>query len=317
MRPTSASDTTVEENVPTFDTHSGELAQININFVNCHNTDVNYATRTRPVRNDQEETFYRTDNGEIINPNSVNVVGETGYASSYVLQMLRLGGRKACLFYDSGSNGNLISGALAEELLMKVVDDRPTGIGTAGAGGAWTFYGSYVLGLGPDQEGNYYRISAQGMRCVTDKFSKYDLHPINKELKQHDPHGLGKEKLPLNIGGMPCTLLLGINCKLQPLLETVLPSGLGVYRCQLKDMFGSRLAYGGPHPVFSAVFSKAKHNVNYAMRIFQELVSQYLNSPYVQIGYTNCDKFEEPVPGVLMLTNENSPNVSDLSKSIN
>ena len=106
--------------------------------------------------------------------------------------MLRLGGRKACLFYDSGSNGNLISGALAEELLMKVVDDRPTGIGTAGAGGAWTFYGSYVLGLGPDQEGNYYRISAQGMRCVTDKFTKYDLHPINKELK----HLLGEPTFP-------------------------------------------------------------------------------------------------------------------------
>ena len=316
MRPIPISEISVPENTPTFDTHSGEQTQVNINIVNCYSTTVNYNTRSRPVRPNQEETFYQTDNGEIINPNAVNVVGETGYASSYVLQMLKLSRRKACLFYDSGSNGNLISGALAEELCMKVVDDRPTGIGTAGAGGVWTYYGSYVLGLGPDQEGNYYRISAQGMRSVTDKFSKYDLHPINKELKQHDPHGLGKEKLPLNIGGMSCSLLLGINCKLQPLLETVLPSGLGVYRCQLKDMFGSRLAYGGPHPVFSAVFSKAKNNVNYAMRIFQELVSQYLNSPYVQIGYTNCDKFEEPVPGVFMLTNEDGPNVSDLSKSI-
>ena len=312
--PTSDSEIiTQDDGVPLFDTHSGNLAQINVNFVHSYRADVNYTTRSRPVRDDQEEIFYKTDSGDIINPNSISVVGENPYASSYVLQMVKLR-HKACIFYDSGSNGNLIHGELAEDLKLRVINDRPTGIGTAGAGGVWSYYGQYSLGLGPDQEGYYYKLTCQGMKEVTDRFTKYNLQPINKELKNHDPQGLGKENLPLNIGGMKCSLLLGINCKLKPILLTVLPSGLGVYRCQLKDMWGSRIAYGGPHSVFSAVFSHTKNNVNHSMEIFKQLVSQYLSSPYVQLGYVRSDQLEETVPGMFMVSNH-SPETSDLATS--
>ena len=78
-------------------------------------------------------------------------------------------------------------------------------------------------------------------------------------------------------------------------------------------MWGSRIAYGGPHPVFSAVFNHTKHDVNHSMEIFKQLVSQYLGSLYVQLGYVRSDQLEETVPGMLVVPNNISPETSDLA----
>ena len=278
--------------IPRFNTNTGESVTPESNLINTRDIriesnkiNVNYQTLSRPVRDDQEQLFYDSETGEVIHPMRGKIVGENPNESSYVLQMIRFKSQRVCLFYDSGSNGSLISGPLAERLKLKVHDDRPVGIGTAGNGGCWSFYGSYEFGLGPDQEGFYYKIVARGMKTVTAKFKKYDLSPINDELRDRDPSGYGREILPASIGGVECGLLLGINCKLQPLLVFVLPSGLGVYRTQIKDESGSRLAYGGPHPVFSGVFDRTGGNANHTISIFRELVSQYLGSPYVQLTH--------------------------------
>ena len=297
--------------IPCFNTFSGDKEHDS--YISTHKIDIHYSTYTRPVRPDQKDLFFDSENGEACYP--LKIVPEVDEVSTYVLQMCRLGPYRACVFYDSGSNGNLIDGALAEKLSLKVVNDQPVVVGTAGAGGVYTQYGSYQLGVGPDQQGYFYTMNVQGILCVTDRFRKYKLYPINQELKDHDPL-LGAERLPMRIGGMRTSLLIGINSKLCPILLTVLPSGLGVYRTQLKDELGSRIAYGGPHPVFSGVPEKAKGDYNHTMTFFSEIVTQYLRSPYVQMMQFNPAPQEETLPGLFITNNTLSPNMLSDDKLI-
>ena len=304
----------VNSELPKFDT-SGlsigpECNAICVNTVNM-TPESHYNTLSRPVRDDQEQLFYDSETGALIRPLRDKVVDESKDKSCYVLQMIRLQRHRVCLFYDSGSNASLVSGVLAERLKLKVLDDRPIGIGCAGGGGAWSFYGSYTFGLGPDQEGYYYQVICQGMKYVTSKFNKYNLSVINEELKSRDPTGYGSEKLPKFIGGMRVGLLLGINCKLQPLLIYVLPSGLGTFRTQIKDEWGSRIAYGGPHPVFDQVNEVTHGNVDYSMQIFKEMVTAYLHSPYTQLRVIGEENLEESAPGLFMITDNLGPKVGD------
>ena len=47
-------------------------------------------------------------------------------------------------------------------------------------------------------------------------------------------------------------VLVGIqDVQLDPVLIAVLPSSIGIYRCPFVDMWGSQIAYVGPHPSFS------------------------------------------------------------------
>ena len=298
---------------PFFDTSTGTPVTLTDDIVVQNvriGSDIhtNYNTRSRPPRAEQQEFVFDTQTGDHVDTSQI--VGENKSSSTYVLQMMRFKDHRVCIFYDSGSNANLIEGALAERLSLKVVDDRPVTIGTAGAGTAWTSYGSYTFGVGPDQEGYYYKLTAQGMCRVTNTFRNYNLSPINDELRSHNPE-LGRERLPYRIGGLRCSLLIGINSKLMPILLTVLPSGLGVYQTQLKDESGSRIAYGGPHPVFDGVFQRTRGSGSRAMEIFKELVSQYLGSPYVQLSHVDNKLLEETVPGFFVKTSNISPDFSD------
>ena len=56
----------------------------------------------------------------------------------------------------------------------------------------------------------------------------------------------------MKVGGSKVQLLLGIkNTKLDPVLIQILPSGVAVYRSLFKDVFGSRIIFGGPHKSFT------------------------------------------------------------------
>jgi hypothetical protein len=62
------------------------------------------------------------------------------------MQTLQLGAAQVLTFYDSGANGNLIDGNLAESLGLTVLDDTVVG----GGGSISTKYGTYGCILGPD-----------------------------------------------------------------------------------------------------------------------------------------------------------------------
>ena len=57
--------------------------------------------------------------------------------------------------------------------------------------------------------------------------------------------------LPEYTGGGQVGLLVGLqDISLDPVLIGILPFGLGVYQCPFVDVWGSSLAFAGPHPSF-------------------------------------------------------------------
>ena len=86
------------------------------------------------------------------------------------------------------------------------------------------------------------------MDKVTSGFGEYNLEKV---IKEYTELGKGEELeqvLPKTVGGKKVHLLLGIkNTRLQPILLTVLPSGVGVYLSPFKDIWGSRIIFAGPH----------------------------------------------------------------------
>ena len=57
--------------------------------------------------------------------------------------------------------------------------------------------------------------------------------------------------LPKTLGETKVQLLLGVkNTRIQPVLLRVLPSGVGVYLSQFKDIWGSKIMFAGPSKFF-------------------------------------------------------------------
>jgi len=66
-------------------------------------------------------------------------------------------------------------------------------------------------------------------------------------------------------------LLLGIkNTNLDPVLIKVLPSGIAVYMSSLKDIFGSRLIFAGPHKSFSKADNWKRSEMSNAVFLIKE-----------------------------------------------
>ena len=220
--------------------------------------------------------------------------------SFFVTQVLNLNGRDVLTFYDSGANHNLVSGELAEEIDLKILTDVPSQIGVAGGEIIWTKYGSYRFNVGPTEEGDYIQINAQGIQRVTDKFNKYVLDDINKEVEQSSK--LSKDEvLPKYIGGAEARLLIGIStCALEPQLLFRLSSGLGVYRSQIPDKWGSRICYGGPHSSFTKTNKELGRNINHLRVHFRSIMSEYYESPNIKLSRELGPEYEEQLPGFLI-----------------
>ena len=89
------------------------------------------------------------------------------------------------------------------------------------------------------------------MKDVTAGFGSYNLSEITREYREHTEPGEKDEVLPEKVGGSKVQLLLGIkNTRLDPVLLKILLSGVSVYRSPFKDVFGSRVIFGGPHKSF-------------------------------------------------------------------
>ena len=221
-----------------------------------------------------------TTSGKVKSVKKDKVIPEIEEDCIFVMQILNLKGRDCLTFYDRGANQHLISGQLAEDISLKVVNSEPVIVGVVGGGTIWTEYGSYKLRLGPTQNGMFHEITAQGMRHVTDKFPRYDLSGLTKDVAESINLG-PNDKMPKYIGGMRVSLLVSLK---EPELEPVCifnhPSGLAVYKSALKDKFGSHFCYGGPHKLFTSVNKRTGGNVNHINIYFSQVINQYRNSLY-------------------------------------
>ena len=273
----------------------------------CTSPKCNCPTKSlsRSAIEDEKCPILNTNTGKDEIISSEKVIEEIKEDAFYVMQLLNLRGRDVLTFYDSGANQNMIKGEIAEDINLKVLNQRPVHVGVVGGGKVWTNYGTYGFSLGPTEDGYYYSLSAQGITSITGKFPHYDLEKVNRDTirsKKID----NSTTLPKYIGGQEAGLLVGIkNIGLDPELKFQLPSGLGVFVSPLKDKFGSRICYGGPSHIFTDVNNKTP-SFNHASMYFAGLISQYRNSPYPTLSRTLEIDLDEPLPG-LFLTKTHMP----------
>jgi hypothetical protein len=63
------------------------------------------------------------------------VVRQSSDAAFYLMQMVQLRSAQVLTFYDSGANGNLVHGQLAESIGLHVLDSTPATVTVVGGGG--------------------------------------------------------------------------------------------------------------------------------------------------------------------------------------
>ena len=85
--------------------------------------------------------------------------------------------------------------------------------------------------------------------------------------------------LPKTVGGSKVHLLLGVkNTRIQPILLRVLPSGVGVYLSQFKDIWGSRIIFAKPSKSFTFANKELESKTVYAIYSAKEV---YQKTDYI------------------------------------
>ena len=223
---------------------------------------------------------FNTNTGKTSEPSIVDVIPEVRQDSISVMQYLNIGGRSVLCLFDRGANQHLIEGEIAEEIGMKVINREPSAIGVVSGSRIWTEYGSYQMLLGPTSSGKYFELVAQGITAVTERFPRYDLTAVNEEAQESTDLYPGTP-LPPYVGNDRIGLLIGLKCpEIEPACVFSLPSGIGLYKSQFKDIFGSYYCYGGPHKSFTEINNKFHGNINHFNIFLTEVVNQYRYSPY-------------------------------------
>ena len=139
-------------------------------------------------------------------------------------------------------------------------------------------HGTFRFNLGPGDNEEFHEIVCIAMSDVTTGFGSYDLSEISREYREHAEPDDKDIILLEKVGGSKVQLLLGIkNTKLDPVLVKILPSGIAVYRSPFKDVYGSRLIFGGPHKSFikddnGVMMSNAVFFVQDKLRVQNELL---------------------------------------------
>ena len=172
----------------------------------------------------------------------------------YFLQQLNLAGNIVLCFFDSGSMFNLIKTAIARILDLKMVSRRPMYIVGAGEQVHSTEDGKYEIVLGSGKHSEKYVLEVAGSRELTGyiqeaNFQEYH-EEVREESKKYAEYGLkvmkANEPLPMQVGGMKAGLVIGLPTpSLQPVIIMSLPSGLLVAKSRLKDIYGSKIVFGG------------------------------------------------------------------------
>ena len=220
----------------------------------------------KPTQLGIETPTINTHSGTIKPTNLESVIAEKSDHSFYMMQTLRFGDTDVLTFFDSGANINIISGELATSQNLQIISKKPSQLTVVGGSSIRTEYGTYRCCLGPNEKGEYFEITCQGMDKVTSKFTKYDLTEIAREFKDQVDPNLCIEPTPQYIGGSDVKLLIGIrNTNLCPILLQILPSGVAVYKSPFTDIWGSRLIFAGPHSSFTKANGGIKADITNAV----------------------------------------------------
>jgi len=259
----------------------GASVVINMTCLGVHNTTFEppfAPSKTGPPTAVPSNVVYDTTTGSSRPITRKDVIKRSSEETAfYTMQTVRIRNEEVIIFYDSGSNGHLIEGELAEKLQLDVVAGESVPIGALGGKALWSEYGEYSLTLGPDIHGDCHELALQGIPAITKPFPVVDLRDLwseaNTQLK-------GCHLLPEKIGGARAKILIGIKAtQLVPRLKFLLPSGLGIYESTLLDIYGSNVCFGGPHEIFSQAYQRIGIRSNHVQVMLTELASAYLNSP--------------------------------------
>ena len=202
----------------------------------------------------------------------------------FVFQVLEINMTNCLIFYDSGSQGNLVKGSFAEQAKFKVLTPDPQMITGVGDRSMFTDYGVYSAIIGSESAG-FYEVISQGMTNITSTFPEYDYSVFHQEVWNYGRLRRGTP-LPSKVGGSDIDLLIGLKqTRLTPVLKFVLPSGLGVFECKFQDIYGSTIAFGGSHNVISQLnHTFGNFSVNQMSVLLSEMSSQYMGQPWVVMG---------------------------------
>ena len=247
-------------------------------------------SKTSPVRHAQPVPVFDTVSGQAVSAPQV-VKTESGEDTCYVFQLIQVGNENALVFYDSGATSNLVLGPFAEKAGFKVIDTENRVIGALGNTTIWTEYGVYSAVLGSEEAGLYYHLTFQGISKITSKFPRYEWASVIPEVQKTGKLDK-KELLPAYVGGRQVDILIGLKTpELLPQLLFTLPSGLGVYRCQFRDVFGSQIAFGGPHAVISSIHERFQQfSVNQITVLLTQVASSYQELPWLGLDLTPPSK---------------------------
>jgi hypothetical protein len=94
-------------------------------------------------------------------PPEAEIIRPSTEAAFYVMQKPRIHSTNVLTFYDSGANGNLICGEVADYSGRTVLDPRPAVVTVMGGGTVDTRFGLYSCMLGPDADGQTMSLSCK------------------------------------------------------------------------------------------------------------------------------------------------------------
>ena len=120
--------------------------------------------------------------------------------------------------------------------------------------------------LRPSINGEDRYLNCQGVSSIAGTLREQSLKEVNKELRRS---GLIDQHIPLpkHAPGGNVGVLVGIqDVQLDPVLIAVLPSGISVCRCPFVHVWGSQIAFAGPHPPFTAPTAN-----NYSSSMFSKV----------------------------------------------
>jgi hypothetical protein len=272
----------VEAWIPNLNLQSlGAILQVNLTTLGIHKASV--MAQPPPSRTNYpailpSKVVYDTTTGEPRSITQHDTINKTSPDTAfYTMQTLRIKDQDALVLYDSGSNGHLINGHLAEKLKLNVVTCETVPVGGLGGKVTWSEYGKYSITFGPDMNGECHELEMQGMSKITGELPKVDLQGIWDDANTvlH-----GERQMPIEVGGTSVQILIGLkSTQLSPKLKFSLPNGLGIFESVFYDIYQSNICFGGPHPVFTQAYRDAGYSVNHMEAMFTKMARDYMDTP--------------------------------------
>jgi hypothetical protein len=131
----------------------GVPLRVNITSVICNRSAINCSpnSKSSPPSCKPLDKSFDPSTGKVntlLKQDYPKIIKQSQEHAFYIMQTLAIGGEEVLTFYDSGSNGNLIEGALAEDLNFDVLDSRCVPVGVLGGGHCLDLLWSLLMCLG-------------------------------------------------------------------------------------------------------------------------------------------------------------------------